>query len=43
MPKSKIKEKKKYICHDCGISLSSPYNLKVHIQSKCSTEKNYVN
>lgn len=43
---SKIKgnpeAKKKFICPECGISLSSTYNLKVHLETRCSTEKNHV-
>ncbi|KAG5667026.1 hypothetical protein PVAND_015028 [Polypedilum vanderplanki] len=44
MPKNKTnnENKKKFICQDCGISFSSSYNLKVHIESKCSTEKKFV-
>lgn len=33
--------KKNFICPTCGKALSSSYNLKVHIESNCSTVKNY--
>lgn len=44
MPKSSHKtvDKKKFICPVCGVALSSPYNLKVHVETRCSTEKNHV-
>lgn len=35
-------DKKKFICPDCGTTLSSSYNLKVHMETRCSTEKKHV-
>lgn len=34
--------KKVFICPTCGKSLSSSYNLKMHIESNCGTEKKYI-
>lgn len=33
--------KKVFICQICGKTLSSSYNLKVHVESKCSTVKKF--
>lgn len=38
---SKSKDKKQFICTTCGVQLSSSYNLKVHIESNCSTVKKH--
>ena len=38
----KHEDKRKFICPQCGISLSSLYNLKIHTETRCSTEKNHV-
>ncbi|XP_070491850.1 zinc finger protein 420-like [Chironomus tepperi] len=37
-----MEDKKKYICPQCGISLSSSYNLRIHTETRCSTEKNHI-
>lgn len=34
--------RKQYPCLDCGTVLSSSYNLKIHNETKCSTEKNFI-
>lgn len=43
MPKNKKENsvKKTFPCAVCGIELSSSYNLKIHTETKCSTEKNF--
>ena len=43
MPKvrKKTASGKQYPCPVCGIGLSSSYNLKIHTETKCSTQKNY--
>ncbi|CAG9803055.1 unnamed protein product [Chironomus riparius] len=38
----KLEDKRKFICSQCGISLSSLYNLKIHTETRCSTEKNHI-
>lgn len=44
MPKAKKRTivNKKYPCPVCAIVLSSPYNLKIHTETKCSTEKRFI-
>lgn len=37
----KPKVKKQFICMTCGAQLSSSYNLKVHIETNCSTVKKF--
>lgn len=43
MPKARKKtsDKVKYPCHVCGTVLSSSYNLKTHLTTNCSTQKNF--
>jgi KRAB domain-containing zinc finger protein len=40
--KKKISIKEKFPCLRCGVFLSSPYNLKIHTDTNCSTEKRFV-
>lgn len=44
MPKLKKKTaiKELYGCEKCGVALSSSYNLKIHTDTNCSTDKRFI-
>lgn len=40
--KKKVLKKELFECEKCGITLSSSYNLKIHIDTNCSTDKRFI-